>query len=474
MNTIKQIYKTFCQKGTKAKTLVLVAMFVLFSFAMSKEARACCTCCLPTQHLNYHSDTVSNVMSATADAFQALAEILYANQGPSLAPADSPVTIWHHMYLPQLQLFALQMSTQILSFPATIGAMLDADSMQEKILRQQRLTIEAISEQVPSVTMCKYASLTKSLMATERVQLETTRAISIQNQKRLTSHIELAGSENDEVDSTGRYFWFQQRYCNNIPNGGDHGGLLSSFCDATAQNRRINADINFTQTLGLPKTIHTTLYSTVPVAYGPFESREQLQNIVALSRNLYGNSSIPPMAAEDLQSDNANDAKKYNLLYKRSLQAKRSAAQHSFANYVGLKAATDKPDGTEMEVIPSFANLLIELGVDNPNEYFSNGTETMSTPTGNTTLAVSSPSYWAQMEILTKTLYQDPSFYANLYDNPANVRRQQAALKAIELMQERDIHDTSLRTENLLALWLSSELDDYGSDIVREWSNMGQ
>ena len=77
----------------------------------------------------------------------------------------------------------------------------------------------------------------------------------------------------------------------------------------------------------------------------------------------------------------------------------------------------------------------------------------------------SNPSYDAQMEILTKRLYQDPSFYVNLMDTPANVERQYAALQAFGLMQRRDIFETVLRSEMLLSTILEIEISDYQDEV---------
>jgi hypothetical protein len=188
---------------------------------------------------------------------------------------------------------------------------------------------------------------------------------------------------------------------------------------------------------------------------------------MALSKNLYGSTNMNASTKENLTPKTTETAH-FNLIKRRALQAKRNVAQHSFANYVGLKAATDRANGSELSIKPHIENLLGAMGVDNsPNnqytDYFAKAANG---------LTESSPSYWTQMEVLTKTLYQDPRFYANLYDNPANVKRQQAAMRAIELMQERDIHETALRTETLLSLWLDSELESHGQNITQDWANM--
>jgi hypothetical protein len=68
------------------------------------------------------------------------------------------------------------------------------------------------------------------------------------------------------------------------------------------------------------------------------------------------------------------------------------------------------------------------------------------------------PSYMAQMEMLTKRIYQDPNFFVGLYDTPANVKRKGAALQAIGLMLDRDIYDSQVRSEMLMSQLLELRL----------------
>jgi hypothetical protein len=67
-------------------------------------------------------------------------------------------------------------------------------------------------------------------------------------------------------------------------------------------------------------------------------------------------------------------------------------------------------------------------------------------------------SYYAQMEILSKKIFQRPEFYTNLYDKPANVSRKAASLQAIGMMLDRDIFETNLRTEMLISMLLELQV----------------
>ena len=76
------------------------------------------------------------------------------------------------------------------------------------------------------------------------------------------------------------------------------------------------------------------------------------------------------------------------------------------------------------------------------------------------------------MEVLTKKLYQNPSFYTELYDKPANVERKRVALQAIDLMQKRDIYQSLLRSESILSLMLETDVMAEQDSIINKESNI--
>lgn len=83
------------------------------------------------------------------------------------------------------------------------------------------------------------------------------------------------------------------------------------------------------------------------------------------------------------------------------------------------------------------------------------------------------PSYYAQMEVLTKKIYESPNFYTNLYDKPENVDRIGAAIDAIGLMSMRDRFDSSLRREMLTGLLVEDALQTHiESNTVRIFKNI--
>ena len=75
------------------------------------------------------------------------------------------------------------------------------------------------------------------------------------------------------------------------------------------------------------------------------------------------------------------------------------------------------------------------------------------------------PSYYSQMEMLTKIMYQHPNFYTNLYDKPANVDRMNASMQAIGLIQQRDRHESQMRQEMLISQLVEQGLRKHTEDV---------
>jgi hypothetical protein len=62
------------------------------------------------------------------------------------------------------------------------------------------------------------------------------------------------------------------------------------------------------------------------------------------------------------------------------------------------------------------------------------------------------------MQILTKRIYQQPDFFVDLVDHPANTERKKVAMQAIGLMQNFDMWQSHLRTEAMLSVMLEMEI----------------
>ena len=137
--------------------------------------------------------------------------------------------------------------------------------------------------------------------------------------------------------------------------------------------------------------------------------------------------------------------------------AKLSVAKNSFNAITSMKAAGTSGSRDFM------VGLLNDLGINGTSGGADNIEELLGpAPTGGSTLG---PSYHAQMEVLTKKIYQNPDFYTNLYDKPANVERKKVAMQAIGLMQKFDLYKSYLRYEASLSLLLELAVTDLQEQI---------
>ena len=171
------------------------------------------------------------------------------------------------------------------------------------------------------------------------------------------------------------------------------------------------------------------------MAGNPGAATDDEVDVMAMSTNLFGHNVLS--GTIELGPDSSTDDKDDFMDY-RSLMAKRSVAQNSFNSIVGLKSSGSGIGTPELQAI------LTELGIP---------------ATEATEILGENPSYYAQMELLTKKVFQNPSFYINLYDKPANVNRKAVALQALQLMLLNDTFNSNLRTEMILAVALENELE---------------
>jgi len=130
-----------------------------------------------------------------------------------------------------------------------------------------------------------------------------------------------------------------------------------------------------------------------------------------------------------------------DYLNARHLIAIQNIAHNSFTQIVGMKAESIS---AIPESGPSFMkSFMRDFGITDTEIEDIMGTH---------------PSYWAQMDMLTKKLYQNPNFYVNLYDTPANVKRISTSMEAIKLMQMRDWFKSNLRREMIMSVLLERSI----------------
>jgi hypothetical protein len=346
--------------------------------------------------------------------------------------------------LPALMLFTEQISAMAMNQALTIGMFLDAKHQLETQRTLQEMTAQAHKDYHPSEGMCVFGTNVRSLAASERNNdLSAATFSSRMLQRELLSGDSLSGYGRTS-DMSSRLKQFRDVYCSRA----DNGNGLALLCPTAPSNpARMNKDINFTATLDAPLTL------ALDFTQAPDPSPDE-EDIFALAANLYAHNVAPSIPQRFLseQGGRPESAGVRRYMDVRAIAAKRSVATNSFAAIAAMKS-----QGKE-QVQPYMFAILKEMGLTNPDDIRA--------------FLGDKPSYHAQMEVLTKKLYQHPAFYTELYDKPANVARKNVSLQAIELMQKRDIYRSLLRSEAILSVMLETSLKDEQSRIVNEISNL--
>jgi hypothetical protein len=338
--------------------------------------------------------------------------------------------------LAAMQVMTTQLSSVAMKQVMMIGTMLDAKHQLETQRIFQQMTAIAHKDYHPSEGMCDIGTNVRSLAGSERKGDVTT--ITIANRlasRQLLSGGALSYDEGPLGDKRSRLKNFIKTYCNPKDNGMGLDYLCAT--GGGAPNRQ-NKDVNYTQTLETPLTLKLDLAEGTETP--------DIQDVMALSAYLFAHDVAKPIPKIFLKPDSTASGDKIpvagpNLLMaNRAIAAKRSVAQNTIASIAGLKSEGN----TESQ--PFIYAIIKEMG-GTPMEL-----QTIQKYLGE------KPSYFAQMEILTKKIYQNPVFFTELYDKPANVMRKQVAIQAVELMQKRDMYRSLLRSEAVFSTMLETKI----------------
>jgi hypothetical protein len=319
-----------------------------------------------------------------------------------------------------------------------IGSFFDATEQNQTQRDIRTLTARAHKDYHPSETICRYGSFIRSVSHAEQIgDLNRQGLNKILNEyfRNMRNNSSAEGLQNE---MRARADLFRNYYCD----PSELGGSLLEFCRgennensiALATSPRIrnyyNKDIDVYQTLLKPLTLD------VNFSDGSATPADDEQNLIALAKNLYW-----PVTSDVAPPDSIEDRYLY-LLETRQMAAMHNVAHNTFTNIVGLKSRSDNPLGVQggSAYMKSF---LREFGISDEDIELYLG---------------QNPSYYAQMEVLAKKIYQDPTFYTNLYDKPANIDRINASMEAIQLMQNRDRFEVLTRQEMLTSLLVEQAL----------------
>lgn len=355
--------------------------------------------------------------------------------------------------LPAMMLMTEQMTVVALQQVQGIGMMLDAKHQLETQRLFQQLQAQAHKDYHPSEGLCTFGTTARALAASSQSADFARTVLSERLMQRQRRAGEVSSGLEPGADKAGRIQQLRETYCDPNDNANELGRKLNSndpFCLSTDRTRR-NKDIDFTRTVDTRKTLDLDLIpgKIINNAVTPPAPSADEEDVMALSTYLYGHDLPNYLSINNLLNDPAS------FLDLRSVMAKRSVAQNSFVTLAGMKA--QGPELQEDDKTYSYIHSILQtMGVEEPKDI--------------ETLIGERPSYYAQMELLTKTLYQNPDFYTNLYDKPVNVDRKKVAMQAFRLMQDRDIFESMLRSEMMLSLILEMELIQEQSRLENEGS----
>lgn len=344
-----------------------------------------------------------------------------------------------------------------------IGAMMDAKNQLDTQRLFQELNARAHKDYKPSVQMCSFATSVRSLAAAERRAEISTSAMNRWAQNRHLGNANVGGAEGIGNDKANRLMLFRQRFCDVYDNngiasvmaGGKESGL-SALCaggraaPASVPVANRDKDIDYTRTIDRA--------ATLDIDFTDEALWSDEVDLFALASNLYDHNVSVRIPETFFDSATGEES----VLDMRSIAAKRGVAEQSLFAIAGMKTPGSDGDplrlcntvtGCSTGTLAYMTVMLKELGLKPEDILAEYGTR---------------PSYNAQMEILTKKIYQNPDFYTDLYDSPANTERKGATLQAIGLMQDFDTLESYLRTEMMLSVMLELEIMKLQEDVKKK------
>ncbi len=310
-----------------------------------------------------------------------------------------------------------------------LGAFIDGRVMNNTLADLQALNARTMNDYYPSEALCRFGTLPRSLAASESRIPMNRQAIS---QMILANNLQSKGTIFADPETT--LTQFRDNVMNNYCKPTDQNAGLKDFCKATDVDMQW-ADMDYTNVLDRPLTMSVDFSNNTDTS--------GKKRLAALIRNLTYYDPIPQQNKTD-STLTSEDKKNYyqkngvNMTDTRHIAAARQLSADSLGTIAALKAEGTTGSANYMKAV------LLKLGLNAADAKKLIGDK---------------PSYFAQMDILTKKIYQDPTFFANLYESPVNVDRQRVAMLAISLMQERDLLEALKRKELLLSGYLTMKLD---------------
>lgn len=339
--------------------------------------------------------------------------------------------VWEMHLLPAMLLMTDQMTSVAVTQTMAIGTLFDAKHQLESQRLLQTMQAQIHKDYQPSEGVCTFGTNTRALAASDQNTTTSNIALSTQGLARQLISGSTVSTTGVASDRESRWVQFKETYCN----PGDNSNGFDALCSGSDADR-YNKDIDFTQTIANPYTLELDFTDSTYIG-----TSEDEEDVFALQSNLYAHRIMPKFS--DLyfmakRNGEIIDLGSFLYMDKRSLTAQRQVAMSSYHALASMKSQGDT------NVQPYMQALFEEMGM---------------TPAQAQDILGSRPSYYAQMELLTKKLYQNPNFYTDLYDKPVNIDRKEVAMQAISLMQKRDMYDSLLRSEMSQSIWLETALE---------------
>ena len=348
---------------------------------------------------------------------------------------------FHKNFLPALMRMTKQLSAVAMKQMFAVGTFFDAKNQLETQRLFQTMQAQAHKDYHPSEDFCYFGTNVRSMAHSESLGRFNALAMS---QRAMARHLGRSGvvAADADKDKGSRWKQFIATYCDPKDNNWTEAGTgLSQVCTAPGNASKRNLDVDYTRLIEEARTLNVN-FTKEDLAISEMGGDEQ--DVIALANNLYGHKVLYRAPAAYL-GEGGDNQKKYMAL--RAVAAKRSVAENSYNAIIGLKSSgSSGSDASSAAQTRRFLGaVLIELGM---------GEDEVKEVLGE------NPSYYAQLEILAKKIYQNPDFYANLYDKPVNLQRKSVAIKAIEMLVDDAIAESIMRQEMLDAVSLSTRLEE--------------
>lgn len=337
--------------------------------------------------------------------------------------------LWFDNFLPIWQDMSETLTTVVMWHTFAIGTLIDAKQQLEVQTLLQERTAEVHKRYQPSVGMCVFGTNIRSLAASERNSRLVSHTL---NQRLIDRQLGTEGGAavgGSDTDQNARVRYFIEHVCdrfdNNRVSDAPNTGF-GSICETEPRDEgTVNLDLDFTRLIMNPRTLNVDFVNTGD------PDNEWGTHVFNMAAHLYGHK-VPTIEGVGASTQVGKQTRALDI---RSAIAKRSIAQTSFSAIVGLKARGTENSG-EANTLEYMSQLLQELGLDEDEVAEFVGER---------------PSYYAQLEILAKKIYQNPDFYRELYDKPENTKRKSVAMSAIGSMLDREMFDSQLRAEAMIS-----------------------